>query len=171
VAHQQPAWLGPRRGQPVQQTVDCVVPCHPHSFAPWTLGGVHPPRPGLSHNGLCDRGLCGAPTLHGRCLSLRGAAGSRLPHIGRRSGLFSRFAVASVPFAELTEVREIDVTATGFWRGPEYFFARRLGNRFAMKGMMLRRRRGLIRVLLITPRDLGAFAKEVVARAQRQGRT
>ena len=83
---------------------------------------------------------------------------------------FSVLPLGRIPVNELIEVREIGIRETGPWHGLRFFLALRLGNRWARRGVMLTKARGLFRVILVTPGDPGKFVEAVRSNMRALGR-
>jgi hypothetical protein len=69
------------------------------------------------------------------------------------------FSVVPIFWVPISEIREAKYFYAHFFLRP--FWALRFGNRLWGEGVILRKRRGLIRSIIITPEDARSFIEEI----------
>lgn len=86
--------------------------------------------------------------------------GYRLGPKGLDFVLFGRLAVWRIPVEDIATILEMTWADALFCRIPGMLLAFRAGNRIWGPALLIRRRRGVVRLVAITPDDPGSFLRE-----------
>jgi hypothetical protein len=108
-------------------------------------------------------GVLAATTLFARYVGLRLIYDYRLLDDGIGLVLFRSLNIWKIPYSEISDIRKVSWNK-GTGRQDISWFALKLGNRLQGNFVLLRRKKGLLKEIHLTPRDADQFVSTVVSR-------
>ncbi|MBF0330143.1 MAG: hypothetical protein HQL10_13395 [Nitrospirae bacterium] len=86
---------------------------------------------------------------------------------GIEIALFGKIPLKRIPFDNISEIKKTSYKETFFTKSTEMFLALRFGNRIWGEIVLVRQRKGFIKIVLITPDNADGFIQEVLQRLQK----
>lgn len=108
-------------------------------------------------------GVLAATALFLRYVGLRLIYDYRILDDGIGLVLFRSFNIWKIPYDEISDIREV-IWNKGVAAQDISWFALKLGNRLQGNFVLLRRKKGLLKEIHLTPRDVDQFVSTVVSR-------
>lgn len=85
----------------------------------------------------------------------------QISDIGIEIVLFGKFPIKHIPFNNIEEIRKLTFKETLPFKSIEMFSALRFGNRVWGQSLSIRQKKGIIKIVLITPGNTDGFLEEV----------